>query len=317
MHIPAADALIRALVLVAVLGVAVAEAQNPWGPVGGPAARPAPDAPTQAPAPPPAPTLSEGGKTPGFMRPFVDRIAAAQRTLNRTISREMREISQSGSARALLVVTGVAFVYGVLHAAGPGHGKLVVSSFFLARRARIGAGIAVGTAISFLQAITSIVLVCALGALLGQHGFDVLGRSVWIEAASYALIVAIGVVMAFTAFRGHDHEHRHGAGRVGLGMIVAAGVTPCASALITMLFALTNGVLLVGIGATLVMAVGMSITTSLVGVLTILGRRTFMVALPGSPTLRDRVSMGLGVAGGIVIAVVGALLLAGAWARLG
>jgi nickel/cobalt exporter len=87
--------------------------------------------------------------------------------------------------------------------------------------------------------------------------------------------------------------------------------------LIIMLFALTNGVLLVGIGATLVMAVGMSITTSLVGILTILGRRTVMIVLPGSPGVRSWVSIGLSVGGGIIIAVVGSLLLAGAWARLG
>jgi nickel/cobalt exporter len=215
-----------------------------------------------------------------------------------------------------MVVTGVAFVYGVLHAAGPGHGKLVVSSFFLAREARIVAGVLAGTAISFLQAATSIVLVAALGALLGQHGFDVLGRSVWVEAASYALIIAIGLVMAVSAVRGHHHDH-DGQRRVGVGVVIAAGVTPCASALIIMLFALTNGVLLVGIGATLVMAVGMSLTTSLVGVLAILGRRTLMVALPGSSRLRDRVSIGLSVAGGVVIAVLGVLLFAGAWARLG
>jgi len=151
---------------------------------------------------------------------------------------------------------------------------------------------------------------------LGQHGFDVLGRSVWLEALSYALIIAIGLVIAVSAARG-AHDHEHGRGRVGAGMIVAAGITPCASALIIMLFALTNGVLLVGIGATLVMAVGMSLTVSLVGILTILGRRTMMVALPGSPRLRGWVSTGLSVAGGIVIAVVGGLLLAGAWARLG
>jgi hypothetical protein len=61
----------------------------------------------------------------------------------------------------------------------------------------------------------------------------------------------------------------------------------------------------------------MSLTTSLVGVLAILGRRTMMIALPGSPRVRDRVSIGLSVAGGVVIAVLGVLLFAGAWARLG
>lgn len=308
MHLSTTGTLIRAVVLVVLLAAAsTAAASNPF--------EVKPSSPA-TPARPAAPTVSEGGRVPGFMRPFVDRIAAAQRELNRTISRELREVRESGSLRAIMVVTGVAFVYGVLHAAGPGHGKLVVSSFFLAREARIVAGVLAGTAISFLQAATSIVLVAALGALLGQHGFDVLGRSVWVEAVSYALIVAIGLVMAVSAVRGRHHDHG-GHRRVGAGMVIAAGVTPCASALIVMLFALTNGVLLIGIGATLVMAVGMSLTTSLVGVLTILGRRTMMVALPGGPRVRDRVSIGLSVAGGVVIAVVGVLLFAGAWSRLG
>jgi ABC-type nickel/cobalt efflux system permease component RcnA len=294
---------------------APAAGQNPWGVGGAPPARPAtPGAPPSA---APAPVSGESAAAvPGFLRPLVDRIAAMQREMNRTISRELRAVRESGSTKALLAVTGVAFIYGVLHAAGPGHGKLVVSSFFVAREARIVAGILTGTAISFLQALTSIVLVCGLGVVLGQHGFDVLGRSVWLEALSYALIVAIGLVIAVSAVRG-AHHHDHGGGRVGIGMIVAAGITPCASALIIMLFALTNNVLLVGIGATLVMAVGMSLTTSLVGILTIVGRRGLMVALPGSPRLRGHVSTALSVAGGVIIAVVGGLLLAGAWARLG
>jgi ABC-type nickel/cobalt efflux system permease component RcnA len=297
---------IRALAL-AVLCVAAAPAaaQNPWG-VGATPSRP------PAPA---IPASGEGGTGPAFMRPLVERVAQAQREMNRTISREMRAVRETGSTRALLAITTVAFLYGVLHAVGPGHGKLVVSSFFLAREARLMAGLLTGTAISLLQAASSIMLVCGLAVALGQHGFDVLGRSVWVEALSYALIVVIGLAIAGSAARGHHHEH--GGGRVGAGMIVAAGITPCASALIIMLFALTNGVLLVGIGATLVMAVGMSLTVSVVGILSILGRRTVMVVVPGSSRLRGRVSTGLSVAGGLIIAVIGSLLLAGAWARLG
>lgn len=61
----------------------------------------------------------------------------------------------------------------------------------------------------------------------------------------------------------------------------------------------------------------MSLTVSAVGMLTILGRRTIMVAMPGTERLRARVSTGLSVAGGLIIALVGSLLFAGAWARLG
>jgi ABC-type nickel/cobalt efflux system permease component RcnA len=266
---------------------------------------------------PARPAAPEGGAVPGFLRPVLEPIASAQRDLNRTVSRELRAIRESGSPRALLLVTGVAFVYGVLHAAGPGHGKLVVSSFFLARHARVAAGILAGTTISFLQAVTSIVLVGGLGVVLGQNGFDVLGRSVWLEALSYALVVAIGLAIAASAVRGTHHHEIHDRPHIGIGMVVAAGITPCASALIIMLFALTNSVLLIGVGLTLVMAVGMSLTTSLVGILAIIGRRTLMTALPGGARLRGRVVMALSIAGGVIIAVVGGVLLAGAWARLG
>ena len=189
MHV-SPSALIRLTALLLACAVAgPAAAQNPW------AVPPAAPAPGGAPAPAqrPAPGFgtSEGGAVPGFLRPVVDTIAAAQRELNRTLSREFRSVRETGSSRALLIVTGVAFIYGVLHAAGPGHGKLVVSSFFLARQARVMAGILTGSAISFLQAVTSIGLVCGLGVVLGQHGFDVLGHSVWLEALSYALIVAM------------------------------------------------------------------------------------------------------------------------------
>ena len=308
MHVPQ-NPLILVALLVAVLGGAVsAWAQNPFAPP--PTASPGAARPSSPGA------AVEGGSVPTFLRPLTDRIASIQRELNRTISREMRAVRESGSPRALLAVAGIAFLYGVLHAAGPGHGKLVVSSFFLAREARIMGGIIAGTAISFLQAFTSIVLVALLAVVLGGPGLDVLGRSVWVEAFSYGLIVLIGFAIAVSAVRGH-HHHEDDQRRTGVGLVVAAGLTPCASALIIMLFALTHGVLVVGIIATLIMAVGMAITVSLVGMATILGRRTLLVALPGSARARTRVATGLTATGGVLIAFFGTLLLAGAWARLG
>ena len=308
MHVPA-NSLILCALLAGVIATGAAWAQHPFAPppAGGPPGAPRPATPG---------TAVEGGSVPSFLRPVTDRIAGMQRELNRTISRELRAVRETGSPRALLVVTGIAFAYGVLHAAGPGHGKLVVSSFFLAREARIWGGILAGTAISFLQAFSSIALVILLAVVLGGPGLDVLGRSVWVEAVSYALIVVIGVAIAVSALRGH-HHHESTQRRTGAGLVFAAGLTPCASALIVMLFAMTHGVLVVGILATLIMAIGMAITVSAVGIATILGRRTLMVVLPGSEHARHRVAAGLTATGGALIAIFGTLLFAGAWARLG
>ena len=75
------------------------------------------------------------------------------------------------------------------------------------------------------------------------------------------------------------HVHR--------GVVLAAGLTPCASAIIILLFALANGVLAIGIVATLVMALGMSVTVSLVGVSTIAARKTLLGVMAARPAPRS------------------------------
>ena len=67
----------------------------------------------------------------------------------------------------------MAFGYGVLHAAGPGHGKMVVSSFFLGRHARFVTGILVGAIISVLQVTSAIASVLLLSLALAHAGLDV------------------------------------------------------------------------------------------------------------------------------------------------
>lgn len=145
---------------------------------------------------------------PEFAKPFMLTITRLQRELNATLSREMRALRDSGSPRAALVVAGIAFLYGVLHAAGPGHGKLVISSFFLARDTRILSGLLAGVLFSVLQVLSSIAVVTVLALALEYGGFEVLRQSVRVELVSYALIIAIGIFMTAGALRGHEgHAH--------------------------------------------------------------------------------------------------------------
>jgi ABC-type nickel/cobalt efflux system permease component RcnA len=246
-------------------------------------------------------------------------IAPIQRKLNQTLARELREIRQTGSPAALATVGLVAFVYGVLHAAGPGHGKLVVSAYFVSGAARPLAGFLVGALVSGLQVVSALGLVSVLAFGLGERGLGVMNRAVTLEVASYALIVAIGLVMLVRALSGH-HAHAEAGPdgrRTGGGLVIAAGLTPCASAIILLLFALANGVFLVGIVASAVMALGMTITVSLVGVLTIVGRRTLLGLARRRPRALTYLSRGLAVAGSALITGIGALFLADAWNRLG
>lgn len=285
--------------------------------------------------PPPAqhrPLPARGGEgvgllpIPGFLQGVTTTITQAQRRLNQTLSQEMRRIQQTGSPAAILTVSVVAFLYGVLHAAGPGHGKLVVSAFFLGREARIIKGVMMGGLVSLLQTLSAIAIVLVLVFALGRSGFDVVQQSVWVEVTSYGLIVLIGFYLIYAALTGRHLGHHHGESSHGhvesdephvhRGVVLAAGLTPCASAIIILLFALANGVLAIGMVATLIMAVGMSITVALVGVATIATRKTLLSVLAARPRAALWVRRGLTLTGALLITVVGSLFFASAWGRL-
>src|SRR5205809_3484577 len=121
------------------LGIADAFAQNPFG---------APRAPA---APPPGPDGIGGW--------LLQRQAEFYRMLSRTI----REAKTDGSAVWLLM--GISFAYGIFHAAGPGHGKAVISSYLIANEETARRGVVLAFASALLQALVAIVLV-GLGRLV-------------------------------------------------------------------------------------------------------------------------------------------------------
>jgi nickel/cobalt transporter (NicO) family protein len=262
---------------------------------------------------------------------LLSAIAKAQRDMNEAISAKFREMETGNASAALLGILALSFLYGVLHAAGPGHGKSVVASYLLARPKAWPAGIAIGTLSSLLQGAISVLIVVLLALIFQVGGLDLMAHATLVELVSYGLIVGIGLWLFVQAVTGrgchahghhhHDHEcaaHGHGKTRDGttLGLILAAGITPCASAIIVLLFALAQDALVVGIGATLAMSLGMGVTVSAVALLSIVGRRTVTAAVAGNARVGMLVERGLALVGSLLVIGLAGLLLLGAWARL-
>jgi nickel/cobalt transporter (NicO) family protein len=270
---------------------------------------------------------------------LVMRLATAQRDLNDSISDAFRRVRETQSRSAMALILGLAFLYGVLHAVGPGHGKAVVASYFVANHSRWTSGIVMGSVISLIQGVSAIVLVGLLAIVLQWRQFDVLNRSTLVEFVSYGLIAALGLVMLYRAVTGkgcahahgpahpHEHEHDHDhapsvpaangtVATLDMRLIVATGLTPCASAIIILLFALANQSLGIGIAAVASLAIGMAITVSTIGVASILGRRALLSVLDSVGVQSHRFEQGLSVLGALLIIAASALLMAGAWFRL-
>jgi nickel/cobalt transporter (NicO) family protein len=96
---------------------------------------------------------------------------------------------------------GVSFVYGIFHAAGPGHGKAVISSYLLANEETWRRGITLSVASSLMQSVTAIAIVAIAAVLLGATA-KLMGETLRvIEIVSYGVIVLLGARLLWV--KGH------------------------------------------------------------------------------------------------------------------
>ena len=133
----------------------------------------------------------------------VGWILAEQALFYRALSGLIRAAKTDGSAYWGLM--GISFVYGIFHAAGPGHGKAVISSYLLANEETWRRGIALSFASALLQALTAVVIVAVAAVLIGATA-KMMGDTVRvIEIVSYALIVLLGARLLWVKGGGFLH----------------------------------------------------------------------------------------------------------------
>ena len=306
-------------------------AQNPFGldPKGAPArpgAAPAETAPQRSQFRPPA-----------AVQRFILVVARWQRRLNDNLARQVNAYKTGGAIAPVLAILLLSFFYGLFHAAGPGHGKFVVAAYFLANRARPRDGVLMSGLIALTQALVAIGLVGVFAVTLDAGTLELIGNATWVELASYGLIVLLGLWMIWGGIVGRGCSHGHGPGghrehedgasvsaepglRAMLPAAVAAGLRPCTGAVIVLLFTLANGIFIVGILGSLVMALGVAITVSAIGLAAIYARRGAARASdtrPGLAIYRNLAHRVAGLAGGGGIVLVGAALALTAAERLG
>ncbi|RAI31744.1 nickel/cobalt transporter [Rhodoplanes serenus] len=141
---------------------------------------------------PPAPAPTESG--------LIGWILAEQARFYRALSGLVRAAKQDGSAVWSLL--GVSFAYGVFHAAGPGHGKAVISSYMIANDETWRRGVVLSFASAFLQAAVAVAVVGVAAALLGATARSMNTAVRWIEIVSYALIALVGARLVWLKGRG-------------------------------------------------------------------------------------------------------------------
>ena len=292
---------------------------------------------------------------PAWLSDIIGQTVILQTKMNREITATLREAKNGDSLWPGLVIIALSFGYGIFHAAGPGHGKMVTTTYFLSRDAGWKQGVTMGCLIAAVQAVSAIILVGSLTLILNLGPAAVTKNGLIMEAVSYALIAGLGALMALRIIQGrddccdhhgpghhhthhdcehhandhdghghrhsHEHEHAHApAIQTSWQMIstgIVAGLRPCTGSILVLLFTLANGMFLIGIGAAFAMALGVAITVSLIG-LAAIGIRTGTQHLFNlSETSSGILRRVIGFAGAATISLFGVMLLLASARQLG
>lgn len=255
-----------------------------------------------------------------------------QRRIQQALSSSLRDIQSGSGSLALWTLASVCFGYGVVHTLGPGHGKAVVVAYFLdSTRPRAWIeGIFAGAWIAFTHTLAALLLACALKLFYSVGLLGALREVRNVEIVSYVLILLVGFWRLWAGITGRLHEHAHGAGHdnghhghdhhdhehthhdepprrtiAGWLLLTAAGIAPCAGALVVILLSVALGVLWAGVIGVLAIALGMAITLAAIGMASMVAHRLII----GDGRSQEIGRFTTITAALIVIATAGTLLL--------
>ena len=254
-----------------------------------------------------------------------EAILAVQSRFYRALQSTVSAMRDNGAAFWSLLALG--FAYGVFHAAGPGHGKAVISAYLVANERALAKGFGLSLAAALLQASVAVLVVGTASVLLNATAATMSQLTANIELVSFSAVAALGALMTWRKAgkvlgvaalardplagpQAEDCDHVHlplpeaidriGRWREWAGVVLAAGIRPCAGAIIVLVFALSQGLFAAGVAAAFAMALGTALTTGLIAAVAVFAKG-----------LALRIAGGRGATGAVAIA--GIELLAAAF----
>ena len=255
-----------------------------------------------------------------------------------SMSGALRQIKTSSPLAAAWTLMFLSFGYGIFHAAGPGHGKTVISAWLLATENELNRGIVIAFLSSIIQAVVAILLVSILLLVVASAGSTARDFAGFLESASYAMIGAMGLYLIWTALRPHvqhahhdhhhhDHVHDENCGHAhvaeakqvrgqwsltkAFSLAFAVGIRPCTGSILVLILANALGIYWAGVTSTLVMAFGTFLTVSVIAAIAVYSKKLAMRLAARDDTLLGWLAFALRLGGGLAIAGLGGLLFLG------
>ncbi len=271
---------------------------------------------------------------------IIQVIQDGQRLFHDAIVDDLNLIKGGASLLSSFSLMLVGFLYGVFHAVGPGHGKVIVSSYMLANESSLKRGLIIVMLSSLMQAVVAITLVISFFYILNLARAEAERLTSILEIVSYGILSLLGVGLIMRGVKellnitkkkhhhGHHQDHgeccghAHGPDATALAkkqdlpsmiaIIASIGIRPCTGAVLLLFLACMMGVVWPGIFAIFTMALGTALTTSIIAVITVKSKNVALGFIKSSEPKLQLAHGLLSITGGLIVIVMCASFMMGA-----
>jgi len=240
---------------------------------------------------------------------FLKQLVSWQYQLNNYISSTIRSVNDENSLSASFLVLLIAFLYGVVHAAGPGHGKALVAFYFTSNKSDYKKAFKMGYMISIIHALSALVFTFGIFFILKtmfRKNFNEFSQMTMQISAVMIMLVAIYIIYHAIKDKNAKEKDETPKNKSEVAVAFSAGVVPCPGVMTIVLFCIVLGQYLLGVLAALMMSIGMGLTISIAGIISIAINKK-------AGGFLDSKAYILEIFGGVLIFLLGLFLLSAAF----
>lgn len=252
-----------------------------------------------------------------------DGFSQSLRTITEKIHGALVEAQEHPSLETIGAILLFSLLYGIAHAAGPGHGKTLVATYFSTNERSYTRGMAVALMIAATHVISAFTLTMILywfvHTMFSQtisdvslymtkfSGLVILGIALYLSRQKWQFYRPKKPVMNFSATAPHlsscgCHSCKTTSNSTDLILILGAGIVPCPGTVVVFLFAISMGMFWLGALSAVVMSLGMGLTIAITAALGTALRKK-------SSTKGENLLRYIDILGVSIMLIVGVLLL--------
>lgn len=198
---------------------------------------------------------------------ILGKIIFFQAQINETIGGYF-DMLEDGNKEVYFYILAISFLYGLIHALGPGHGKVVIAGYFLAKGKKIADAFKAGFLTAVIHTFSALLVVGVLYIIfqgMFTSYFANINQNMYKVSAIF--ILALALYMFYELLFHHEQARCSATNKGILAISLSIGIVPCPGVMSIVLYAMLVGYIGLGFFSAILMSVGMGITISLAGIL--------------------------------------------------